>query len=263
MAKRGYGAFAAGSRPTKIVKGRSTGIAALLAAKMRARRQTFRSFGVPRNMYQSNPYRREIKYVDVANTSSTLTSAATPPTAISLNALSQGAAAFNRIGQKIILKSLRVRGTLSNSATAVQGVGRILIVYDRQANAALPVWTDVITATTAAGTASSTVRDGISMANRERYRVLADEQLLLPSVTNTAGVLTNVGALNSTDKNPTMWNFDRFIPLKNMETHYNNVNGGTFADIQSGSISIFFACDPSSDGKWAMTWTSRLRFDDM
>lgn len=210
---------------------------------------------------QGSAGRPEVKFVDIAFVTKNFSVAATPPLATTLCIPVQGAAAFNRIGQKVTLKSLRIRGTVQNAATAVQGVGRIIVVYDKQANAALPTWTDLISGVTSAGVASNSTYDGINMANRDRFIVLADEQMTLPSVTNTAGVLTNVGTLTGTEKNPCMMNFDRFIKLRDMECHFNNTNGGTFADVMSGSLNIF-CCTSVADGAYTFTFSARVRFSD-
>lgn len=203
----------------------------------------------------------ETKFVDSALSTSTFIATTTPPTAVSLIFPVQGAAAFNRVGQKISLRSLRIRGNIFPNSTGTLTLLRVLIVYDKQANAALPVWTDVILGVNSAGAASSTITDGINMANRDRFIVLADEQINAPAFTNTAGVLTNLSYPQ--EKNPSMFNFDRFIPLKDMEMHFNNTNGGTFADIQTGSVSIFFAMQGTGTAaSWQMTWSMRCRFRD-
>lgn len=204
----------------------------------------------------------EIKYVDFPTTQTNFQLATAPPTATSLCFPVQGAAAFNRIGQKILLKSIRLRGNVKNILTGVQGFGRIMVVYDRQSNAALPNWADLISAQTSAGATSTSAYDGMNMANRERFIMLVDEQFNFPSVTNTAGVLTNTAFPQ--EKDPSMFNFDRFVPLKDMEMHFNNTNGGTFADIQTGSLSLFVAIDSNSTAaSWQLNWTARTRFDDV
>lgn len=205
--------------------------------------------------------RPEIKFVDITTTATNFRVTGTPPVAQPLNAISQGTGAYNRIGQKILMKSLRVRGVVTNIATATQQTARVIIVYDRQCNTALPIWSDLILAVDKAATGTSNVLDGVNMGNRDRFIVLADEQMWLPAVTNTAGVLTNVGTLNSTDKNPTMFNFDRFIRLKDLEAHFNNVNGGTFADIQTGGMFMFLAS--GADAQYSMAWSARLRYEDV
>ena len=61
-----------------------------------------------------------------------------------LNDVAQGTTAITRLGRKILMKSVLVQGTLTNSS----GQGRILIVYDRQANGVAPAATDVLTSNT-------------------------------------------------------------------------------------------------------------------
>lgn len=201
----------------------------------------------------------ETKFVDVAIGSNAFVSTATPPTAISLCTPVQGAAAVNRIGQKITLKSIRIRGNVTPTATGVEAIARILVVYDKQANAMLPMWGDVIAGVTSAGAASNTITDGINMANRDRFIVLMDEQYNLPPQTYTGGVVTNLSYPQ--EKNPSMWNFDRYVKLKDMEVHFNNTNGGTYADIQTGSINMFVAlASYGTANSWEFSWGSRTRF---
>lgn len=56
---------------------------------------------------------------------------------------------------------------------------------------------------------------------------------------------------------------DWFIPLKGLETIYNNTNGGSIADITSGALLFYLVCDADiTTGTWNMEYTSRLRFYD-
>ena len=79
-----------------------------------------------------------------------------------LNDVAQGTTAITRLGRKILMKSVLVQGTLTNSS----GQGRILIVYDRQANGAAPAATDVLT--------SNTIMAIQNLDNRDRFIILAD-----------------------------------------------------------------------------------------
>lgn len=253
-----YGQFvkSAGGTTYRAATAAQRSAAARIAAAALARRGPYqlpaRSFSLPMS---------EKKFVDLGLTNIVFRLAATPPVAVSLCFPVQGAAAFNRVGQKITLKSLRIRGCVTNILTAVQQGGRILVVYDRQANAALPLWTDVIGAVTSAGAATTGIYDGNQLANRERFVILADEQMWLPSVTNTAGVLTNPGTINQVDKIGSMFNFERFIKLRDMSMQFNNTNGGTFADIQTGSLSIFCVVQ-TTDSSYNLAFTARTRYSD-
>lgn len=206
----------------------------------------------------------EIKFVDTARRNLTSASAATPPIADLLFCVVPGSAAYQRIGQRVQLKSLRIRGNIEG-VTAYTGVdtGRILVVYDRQPNGAKALWTDVIASVTNAGATASTEVDGLNMANRERFQILADEQLYLNGFQSTAGVISTPSFFTSTEKNPPMLNFDRFIKLKNLEVHFNNGAAGTVADIQTGAVLMFFAAGANSDAKWVFEYGSRTRYQDI
>lgn len=206
---------------------------------------------------------REIKFVDNALTNTDFRTAATPPVGVYIGGPVQGAAPYQRVGQKLLNKSLQIRGIVVNKATSTEDIGRILIVYDRQPNGAVPVWSLVVASYIAAGTSASTAYDGLNMNNRERFKVLADEQLRFPAVTNTSGVLTNQAQTDATgNTGAAKWNFERFIRLKDMPTHFNATNGGGIGDVTTGSL-VMFCVSQSNDACWTFNWSSRLRFDDL
>jgi len=220
---------------------------------------------VPRDRFGAARYEsrvREIKYCDMAQSSSAFRIASTPPAFVAINFPVQGAAPYNRVGSKVMNRSIRIRGYINNLLTSINDVGRIIIVYDRQTNGAAPAWGDVIAGVTSAGAASTNALDGINMSNRERFKVLCDEQVLLPSITDAggAGVLTNVAALDTSGPS-NKFNFDRFIPLRNLETHY-KATAGAVGDIATGGIFIATVSN-AIDSAWQFSYTSRLRFDDL
>jgi len=83
----------------------------------------------------------ETGYVDLASasygcdTTGTITLLATIP---------QGASVSQRIGKKIMLKSLQFRGNLQNNASAEFNDAAFLVVYDNRPTGALPAVTDVL-----------------------------------------------------------------------------------------------------------------------
>lgn len=222
--------------------------------------------GGPRGMLEMRYASRvpELKFVDTANSALGSQSTAAPPTATTVLTCVQGAAAYQRIGQRVQLHSLRLVGSIFPNATmAGFSPGRVLVVYDRQANAAAPAWSDVIQCVTSGGSASSSVRDGLNLANRERFVILIDERMTFPCVTDTAGSFSSIGNLGSSEKNPGMFNFDRYVKLHGLESHFNNTNGGTIADIQTGSIVMFFVTDANAGTGWTFQWSSRIRYQDL
>ena len=90
-----------------------------------------------------------------------------------VNCVPQGAAAYNRVGTKIVLKSIKFDTTfyLQGSAPS-NAVVRWMIVYDRQTNGAFPSFSSILSEniSTAPGLYS-----GVNMANRSRFLVLRQQ----------------------------------------------------------------------------------------
>lgn len=194
----------------------------------------------------------ELKAFDVSSTNQTFQVAGSFTL---LNACVNGAELYQRVGRKIYMKSLHVRGFISNTVTVVQDYGRILVIYDSQANKAAPVIGDILGDSNAG--AGQTGNSEINLANRERFKILRDYPIVLPSATFAAGVITNMVQVN-TVKND--FNIDMFIPLKGLETVFNAVNGGTILDIASGSL--YLICVSQLAAGWELSATTRLRYYD-
>lgn len=87
--------------------------------------------------------RVELKYVDlagasyVADTTGTLTLLAT---------IAQGDTLQQRVGQRVMLTNLLIRGQVASGSTTATALATLIIVYDRQPQGALPAITDVLDA---------------------------------------------------------------------------------------------------------------------
>jgi len=173
--------------------------------------------------------------------------------------MDKGGELYQRVGRKIYMKSIHIRGFVNNVATSAQDIGRILVVYDSQPNAALPLIGALLQDSNAAGVVNAL--SGINLTNRQRFKILRDHQVLLPSVTNAGGggVLTNGPVLM--DPISKSMNIDMFIDLKGLETVFNGVNGGTIADITSGSIFITLVSLGQSNA-YQLSFNTRLRYYD-
>jgi len=199
----------------------------------------------------------ELKAFDVALTGYNVDAAGTPPAAAAaaVNAMINGSELYQRDGRKTYMKSLHFRAWLQVEATAVQDIIRIVIYYDSQPNGAAPTLATLLQDSNAA--AATSVLSGINLANRQRFQILRDIPILVPSSTFTAGVLTNTAFPDSSGR----LFINEFIHMKGLETIYNGVNGGTIADITSGAVG-FFAFSQTTDNSWLLDWTTRLRFFD-
>lgn len=128
-----------------------------------------------------------------------------------VNKVLQGASSYNRIGNKIQIKSIQFRATLFTSAA--NGQARVMIVYDRQPNGAFPGIQDILSdnISTAPG-----YHSGVNMANRERFLIMRDQFLNFSSVGETNHTL------------------NMFIKTKSDTTF--KASGNTIGDISSGAL---------------------------
>ena len=151
-----------------------------------------------------------------------------------LNDVAQGTTAITRIGRKILMKSVLVQGLATNTGNSA----RVLIVYDRQPNGALPAATDVLT--------SNTIMAAQNLDNRDRFLILAD---IMPydQVENISNPSANSG-----------FGYKRYIKC-NLETIYSG-NAGTIADIMSGSLIMMTNCNAGT--LTGETGIQRVRFVD-
>lgn len=156
-----------------------------------------------------------------------------------LNAVVQGTTAETRIGRKIRMRSLDVRWFCSivGAGVASGGEGRVLIVYDKQANAALPAIIAILN--------TNDFNSPMNLSNSDRFTVLRSF-ITEPLDLNNNSVISG----------------HEFITM-DLETIYNDTNGGTIADIQTGAVYILFG-DNGTTTTVAPTFTfiSRIRFDD-
>lgn len=153
-----------------------------------------------------------------------------------LNGTAQGTDFTNRIGRKIICKSVFIRGTCGlevaeagNMGTAIacpSQQARCIILIDYQPNGALPAMTDILQSV--AGLSAS--QQQLNLNNRDRFKIVSDSTYSFDGyyVNNTA--TTAVAAFGRTINQ-----IKKYKKL-NLETIYNSGSTGGVADIQSGAL---------------------------
>lgn len=204
------------------------------------------------------PSGTEIKAIDIPVASYNFRAPATASSVILLNGVQTGAAFFNRVGSRVEMKNLHIRGVVTSAVTTVDTIGRLLILYDRQPTGALPVIADILLSRDQTGAVTTSGVSEINLDNRDRFIVVRDIQWFLPAVTNTAGVLTN-GPQYSDDMPHTSIN--EFIKLKGLGTHYkSSSNPTTIGDIATGALYAAFVT--TSDSAYAVAAQFRMRFED-
>lgn len=161
-----------------------------------------------------------------------------------INLVPQGSTFYNRIGSKIVIKSIAIDcGVLAHSIAELNIV-RYMIVYDRQPNGAYPALADILQDNAAGLTSTS----GVNMQNRSRFAILRDNYLEI---------------------NPGSGEFKHlklFVkPSGGLLCEF-GTTAGTIGDIKTGSI-LFLMFTPISvntTGPFAsaLSLKTRIRYDD-
>ena len=96
-----------------------------------------------------------------------------------LNLVATGTDYTDRIGRKILMKSVNLIGTIVPQDTTVSAnLSRVMLVYDKQPTGALPVITDILN--------TSNSLSQINLNNRDRFVILANHLFAGASYNNTA-----------------------------------------------------------------------------
>ena len=178
--------------------------------------------------------RPERKNIDLETTfAAPLTASFATPQLI--NGCAQGVNINERIGRRIVMKSVQFRAILSGQATASQH--RIVVVYDKQANGAAPIATDVFSV--------NTFYSPLSLGRSDRFVVVLDE------ITDSIQSQT----LNISAK--------RYVKC-NLETIFSGTTSG-IASITSGSLYMFVAnnADPTIGVTSTAYMFIRVRYTDV
>lgn len=156
---------------------------------------------------------RETGYVDLAvanyaaDTTGTVTLIAT---------IAQGASVNQRVGKKVLLKSLQGRGQIYNGTTATINDVAFLIVYDKRPTGALPAVTDILVSA-----ASVSFNNDV---NSGRFKILKRVDLMLsgiPSTTNGDGPADSG---------------DFYLNLKGLPAVFKAAGTGAIGDIEEGAL---------------------------
>lgn len=185
--------------------------------------------------------REELKTIDVA-TSLTPTLTGSSPTL--LNGVATGTDYTNRIGRKILMKSLLLRLSIFNDTTTSDPTGdiiRVVVVYDCQSNGVAPAVTDVI---------SGGFDGPMNLNNRDRFKILLDKFWTVPGQTYTAGTLT------AGSPQPKYYKLYKKMSTEEIFSG----TGATVGSIATGGIYIF-AMSTGTTGN-AVGVNSRIRFND-
>ncbi len=160
-----------------------------------------------------------------------------------LNGVAQGSDFTNRIGRKVTMTSVQLRGFLTPEDDQTEAtLARVMLVYDSQPNGALPAVTDVLTAADS--------RSFNNLNNRDRFRVLVDETHALGQRDTT----------NSLEGAPTAIVLNRYRKC-NLPVVFDGTTAA-IGDIQTGSLFLLTIGNQASGSAIAASLAVRVRFVD-
>lgn len=184
----------------------------------------------------------ELKFIDTSITFSlpfSATTFITPGGTNLLNGLARGTQMNQRVGRKVTMKSLLIRGTFQIAATSTGNAPcRVMVVYDRQTNTTAPAITDVLL--------SDEFLSQNNLSNRERFSTICDY------ITKPVGGGSNLQEA-----------FTIFKKLDN-PIMFNDGNAGTVGDISMGSIYMLVSqAGGIATANPTLTVKTRIRFTDV
>lgn len=163
-----------------------------------------------------------------------------------INGVAQGSDFNNRIGRKVTIKSVQLRGHFtSQDGEVADCYCRLLIVYDRQPNGALPSVTDVLTASTSVSF--------MNLNNRERFVILAEHSIALADKSSLV-------AGDQWRGSPTTASVDIYRKV-DLPVIFDGT-GATIGDIQTGSLFVLSIGDQVTNNAYNCALTTRVRFVD-
>jgi len=247
------------------------------AAQNQVRHQRLMRTYIPRQLRaptyaRSSGANLDAKGVDIPNLSSQigtplLASVSTNGGCAVLNCVQPGNGSWNRVGRRIKMQSLRLRGaveTLSDNAggaAATRGaLIRLVVVYDKNVSGTpgtIPLFNQIFGTTDQLGNETGAVFDALRWDNTGRFRVLRD--MTFNTNPNSIPAAAEEGAVNKQA-------FDEFIDLKGLETVFSGQsNPCTIADISSGALYLYARMDVATTNSVSILITesnSRLRYTD-
>lgn len=153
-----------------------------------------------------------------------------------------GAALNQRIGRQILVRKIKVRGTINVPAQAAAATAdsatrvRIMLVHDMQTNATQMTGAQLMQDASAANT---TVNSFQNPNNFGRFRVLKDKTFTLYNP-NMAGSPTTADLVQQGLTKTFKWVINFKVPVA---VHFNATNGGTVADIVDNSFHMVAGTD--------------------
>lgn len=176
-----------------------------------------------------------------------------------LNLLQLGSGFYNRIGNKINMKSLmlRLRIQVSGAVSSNTTLLRFMLIYDKNNNGNPPSLNEIISNYNQNGAEDNSLLSGLNLTYRDRFEILMDYMVNLPPVT-VGGNLVLLGGTSE------KFYINKYIRLKDRPAIYKgNDTPATIANITSGALYLLPLSQYSgTDCPYTIIGSTRLRYVD-
>lgn len=220
--------------------------------------------GKKRQKYQSfiSPYQNTGPQCKVADHNWTKYAVNNGGHANRLNYITKGTGRQNRVGNRITMKSIEIRGHLNlsgNNSILPNEIVRILVVYDKQSNNTTPAYSSIIENLSNTSITESTTIGFPNMNNSERFEILKDYIFDCPDAQTSSTALTPINTALIDFSRPGYFHWK--IPLEGRETIFSGTTVGN--ELQSGTLWLWVMGDsfPGSE-PYELTFNARLEFVD-
>lgn len=211
---------------------------------------------VPSSRYnRANSYRglnrrgvasRETGFVDLGAASYNID---TTGTITLIPTIAQGASVNQRVGKKILLKSLQCRGFAVNGSTATINDSAIIFVYDKRPTGALPAITDVLVSANSQSLNNDANSGRFSIVKRLDFMMIGPQTgtIATEQLTDSTGV-----------------SCDFYLDLRKRACTFKAAGTGAIGDIEEGALYMITVGQVAAGtGAASATLSFRTRFIDV
>lgn len=184
----------------------------------------------------------ELKVIDTANAAYVCD---TTGTVTLLNGVATGTDLTDRIGRKIFMRAVQVRGLVQPVDNTIgQTLARVMVVYDKQPTGGTPAITDILTA--------SRSEAFNNLNNRDRFVVVFDAKFPIGGISDVA--------TQAVSSSPNTHVLDEYRRL-NHEVIFSGT-GATAASISSGALWLITIGNQAAGAGGSFVGNVRVRFND-
>lgn len=207
-------------------------------------------------------FKANIKRCENGSAGLLFTNVTTNVPVILLTSIATGSSDIARVGDRVRYRSLTFKGSVNFVPVAGTAYPsdhlRLLIVYDRQSNGALPAVTDIVYNQATAG---STSYDPPAWVSRGRFKILRDFQIPAPGNIAAGAGLNNPVANYPSSKEFNL-QFYKNLKLK-IDAIFKGATAG-IADIDGGAILLIpMGLQPAVSTPWQLKYSCALEYMDV